>query len=318
MPLGLLAPAIPAIGGLLGGIFGGRKPKKSPEEQRAYQNLLGISDQQMAAMNQGMGFGQNTLMPASQNMLSSFSQFLPHALSGMEMASGQAPLSLDMINRSGGLAGQYGEDFLGKSSAAFQPAMDYWSKLLSGEGGAAASALAPEIRRIGAGYDQTKRNLSQFAPSGGGRSATLGELPFQRNADINNLFSSLRPVAAQNMANIGSQTGQLGSGLTQFLGSMGTNLFNNFSNIAAGLGQSAGQFGTSLGSNLFSNLLNAGNNAVGTNTAILGSERGRRAEGAQRGTLIGGGIHDILDTIDWTGIGKRGTGSTSGRGGHSG
>lgn len=105
----------------------------------------------------------------------------------------------------------YGTGFLNTAQQGIGSSMDYWSKLLSGNRGEMMSAMAPEVNRINAGYDQNKRSLLQFAPRGGGQAGMLASAPYKEQQDINSLFQTLRPQAAQQMGNLGLQAGGLGN-----------------------------------------------------------------------------------------------------------
>lgn len=113
-----------------------------------------------------------------------------------------------------GRAGELAPDvtnLLDLAKGGYQPAFDYWSRLLSGDRSEMTSVLAPEIGRIGEGYTQARREVGQFAPRGGGRASTLGEIPFQRARDVSTLFSTMRPLAAQSLGQLAGEAGRLGT-----------------------------------------------------------------------------------------------------------
>ena len=110
--------------------------------------------------------------------------------------------------------------FLSRGADAFTPAIDYWTKLLSGDRNEINTLLGPEISRINANYEGAKRTATQFAPMGGGRSQLLAEMPFRRGQDIGSLVANLRPQAAQQLSTIANQLSALGLDAEQIINSI--------------------------------------------------------------------------------------------------
>jgi hypothetical protein len=111
-------------------------------------------------------------------------------------------------------------DFLGQARGTFdraetalQPALKYATGLLKG-GPAAMEAIAPEVGATQAGYESARTNLSQFAPRGGGRASTIGELPMMQQRDITNILSLARREGAKLAPELVAQLGQIGAGRT--------------------------------------------------------------------------------------------------------
>jgi hypothetical protein len=135
-------------------------------------------------------------------------------------------------------------NFMRTSQDSFQPAINFWAPLLGGSRQAATETLAPEISRTNDQYNQILQN-TQGERSGAGASI-YAAAPYQRQGQIQSIYSGLRPKAAESMANIGSQTGQLGtqtlyaiiSALGQALGGQG--LMANMANTKFGQQQQAG------------------------------------------------------------------------------
>ena len=273
-----LIPAIPAIGGLLGGLLGGGKPKMSDAERQALQAQLGLSAKQMEAIDRALGY-TGEISPYASNFLTSASDF--------------SNLGRDLTGSFYNLAQPGAEKYLGQSNQAFTPALNYWSSILAG-GPQGTEALSPEIQRIGAGYNAAQNQINQFAPRGGGRASALGQLPLQRSADVSNLFATMRPMAAQQLSQIGSATGGLGTALTGQIGGLAGSLAGDTSRLAA-----------TLPSTILSALSGIGGGAAGTNASIWQNELQRHQLGAQRGGLIGGGIYDILKNLPWFGSKNR-------------
>lgn len=124
-----------------------------------------------------------------------------------EQAVGAGALGL---RRAGEIA-PYTTGMLGLAQEGYQPAFDYWSRILSGDRSEITSVLSPEIARIGEGYTQARREVGQFAPRGGGRASTLGEIPFRRGRDVSELFATMRPLAAQSLGQLAGEAGRLGA-----------------------------------------------------------------------------------------------------------
>jgi hypothetical protein len=97
----------------------------------------------------------------------------------------------------------------GSAESAFNPVVDYWGKMLTGNRGQLTSLLSPEINRINSAYSGAKQSMMNLAPRGGGRSALMSELPFRQAADVGNAFLGARPAAAQNLMGAGVSMGQL-------------------------------------------------------------------------------------------------------------
>lgn len=134
-------------------------------------------------------------------------------LSGDQKRQIQAQTAL--AQQLGGISGQaanLGGAYAGMSTPALGQAMDYWSKLLSGDRTAMAQTLGPEVQQISQGQQNALTNVSQFTPRSGARATTMAQLPFQQARDVGNLYASVRPAAAQNLGNLGVGTGQLATG----------------------------------------------------------------------------------------------------------
>jgi len=86
---------------------------------------------------------------------------------------------------------------------AYNPVMDYWSRLLSGNRGAAMSALSPEIARMGDQNTAEMRAASELMPRTGGRATMMQSMPFQNMQNVQSMFQSLRPTAAGQLGTLG-------------------------------------------------------------------------------------------------------------------
>jgi hypothetical protein len=92
-------------------------------------------------------------------------------------------------------------------------AMDYWSKILSGNPAAIMSVMSPEVQAVQGQYRGAQQQANMFAPRGGGRSAMMAQLPMQQAGTIGNIISQARPMAASNLAQTGLGMGGIGANL---------------------------------------------------------------------------------------------------------
>lgn len=245
-----VGPLLGLAGGALGGFLG--RPKMSAEERNAL-------------------ISQQNLMNMQSNSLQN----------GINWAGMLQPTVSDMYNR--------GVDTFNSGIGAGAPAANYWSSILAG-GPEMTAALSPEIQRINAGYTQAARQASQFAPSGGGRAALMSSLPFQAARDTSNLYSTIRPQAAQSLAGYGLNLANIGS-----------------NTIGQGLG---------LGSSILGAYMGAGQGAGGTGSSLLNYGLNNRNLNFQQGASLGQSLGGLLGNINWGGIfgGGKSGGGTSGYG----
>lgn len=82
--------------------------------------------------------------------------------------------------------------------------VDYWSSILSGDRSKVASAMGPEISRIGEGYQEAAKTSAALTPRGGPTPTFLAEAPYQQQRDVSTLFQQFRPQAAEQLAGTGS------------------------------------------------------------------------------------------------------------------
>lgn len=103
-----------------------------------------------------------------------------------------------------------GTNLLGMGTNAMQTPMNYWQSVAGGNRSAATSALAPEIGRIGEGYQTAARTSSALNPRGGPSASFMSEMPFQQQRDVTSLLQGARQGAMQPLAAAGSQLLQQG------------------------------------------------------------------------------------------------------------
>ena len=111
--------------------------------------------------------------------------------------------------------GSAGQTAFGAGGQGVGQAMDFWGNILSGNRGAMAQALSPEIQSATSGFEQQRRAMDQFAPMGGGRAAQGAALPYREAGQISNLIATLRPQAAQQQGQLGLNEQQIGLGALQ-------------------------------------------------------------------------------------------------------
>ncbi len=110
-------------------------------------------------------------------------------------------------------ASNTGMGYLTNSANNFEAPTSYYSSILSGNPASVAGALSPEISQLNSGFQQGRQQVDQFAPMGGGRSALMAQLPFQKASALTNLISGARQNAATGLTGIAGTEGALGSGL---------------------------------------------------------------------------------------------------------
>jgi len=160
-----------------------------------------------------------------------------------------------------------GQNIIKMGTGALQQPANYWSSILSGNRGLMTSALAPEISRIGQGYQTAQNASAALMPRGGPSAEFNAELPFQQQRDISTLMQQARPQAASNLFNVGQGLGQLGQGL------IGSGISSIYGATAAG-------------------------------RDIIQQQQQAQAAAAERGKAIGTGLFDLINKFDFGSIFK--------------
>lgn len=177
-------------------------------------------------------------------------------------ASGGTTLSQDAAAQTDTLnAGQkmlpQGQGLVGMGAAGYQPVLNYWSRILSGNRGDATAALAPEISRIGEGYQAATNASAALNPRGGPSAEFNAELPFQQQHDVTTLLQQARPQAASGLLSGASQA-------------------------------------TSAGSQLFNSATNAIVSSTSAGRDILAKQAADKAREAENSKAIGKGLFDLI------------------------
>lgn len=135
------------------------------------------------------------------------------------------------------LSGQ-GQNSYNVSSPLYGQAVDYYNKILSGDKGAAAQAIAPEAEAMAELNAGRMKGIQQSGARGGARDQALEDASRQAHGDI----ASLIPKARQNAAQAGSQLALQGMGLGTQQEGAAAGLYSDL----LGKGQQDRQFGDSL------------------------------------------------------------------------
>jgi len=178
------------------------------------------------------------------------------ALGGAQGAAGQLQQGGQNLIQSGQSTSQQGIGQLGEAGS-------YWSKLLGGNRAAMSQATSGARGSITDTYRGAERGLERSGVRGAQRDVAKSELNRDRAGKIAGLTTGVQPIAAQQLGEIGSTTGQLGNQTT---------------------GQGAQMAGA--GGNLFASLL-----GQGTANRMYG-----RQEGEKAGTGMGRFLFDILSS----------------------
>jgi hypothetical protein len=104
------------------------------------------------------------------------------------------------------------ESALPTATKAISQPLDFFKALLSGDRNTVMQTLQPEISSLTSAYNTGRKTAETFSPRGGGRGASLEELPFKKAADISNLVAGARTTGATGTADIGAMLAQLGLG----------------------------------------------------------------------------------------------------------
>lgn len=118
--------------------------------------------------------------------------------------------SFNDMSRTGQNQMESGQNLFQTSVQGFQPSVNYWESILSGNRNAMANAVAPAATQISANYDRARDQASRNLPRGGYSAVMQAELPFKKAAEINTHMQQLQPMAAQQLQGIAAQLSSLG------------------------------------------------------------------------------------------------------------
>src|SRR5215471_5378221 len=212
--MGFIPPFIGPIASGIGSLFGHRSSSPGPviDESGAYgppktPGSTGSIWGDLAKL--GVGAGATLGAGALGNLIAGGPQTTPlqNQVFQQQLAAGRLGM---------GAAQQLlpqGQNLLTMGAQQMQSPMNYWSSILSGNRGLATSALAPEISRIGQGYQTAANTSAALSPRGGPSAAFMSELPFSQQRDVSSLLQTARPQAAGSLLGAAQNLGGLGSSL---------------------------------------------------------------------------------------------------------
>lgn len=177
----------------------------------------------------------------------------PEPISGDSLTQFIRALANSTAARGNTLVDQ-GTQAIGKAQDTLHPAVDFWTKILSGDKNAISEAIAPAAEQLHQSYDTARQTAATLAPRGGGTTQANAQLPFQEAGQLTSLVSQLKPAAASALPGIANAQG----GLAQILQNSGLNLSNLAANVQlTRRGQNVAETGQNktLASSLASSLL---------------------------------------------------------------
>lgn len=105
---------------------------------------------------------------------------------------------------------------------------NFFKALLSGDSTTVMKAIGPEVSTLTSEYESAGKASAEFAPRGGGRTASLEEAPFTEAADITKLVEGAQTEGATGLLEIDQLLSQLtvgsGSAASSTLDSLATSL----------------------------------------------------------------------------------------------
>lgn len=171
------------------------------------------------------------------------------------------------LARNSQLAGEYGEDFLGKSKEALGPVYDYYRNLATGDRQALMQYLSPEILAQTQGSRRAFQTASELSPRSGIATEATSRIPMDNAAAISRLIMGARPAGVAGLATLGTNFGNLGmSGL-----GMGTSGANSMLGYEAGRRRDQQDAGAATGESLWNIFKLFQGTGAGTRTSTPGA-----------------------------------------------
>ena len=100
---------------------------------------------------------------------------------------------------------------MGQGLQTLQPAIDFWTKLGSGDPSTMTQVLSPTATNIANIFAGATDQASRGGPAGGYRSATQANLPYAQAQMVGNQALQLQPTAMQQLAGLGQEQAGIGS-----------------------------------------------------------------------------------------------------------
>lgn len=108
-----------------------------------------------------------------------------------------------------------GAGYLDSSDDLIKQLTSYLTPILSGDRNAALEAVQPEVRGVLDQYDTALKNVTQFAPRGGGRTGALVDLEAGRGQAVQDLLTGARRDAGDKAQTIAQMLSSMGLNLNQ-------------------------------------------------------------------------------------------------------
>lgn len=106
-----------------------------------------------------------------------------------------------------------GQSLIGQAVNAYQPALSYLTRLVSGDRGLMTQALSPQLNQIGQTYNANVAAQEALTPRGGGRAALMTAMPYQQAQTMLDLYNQARSGAVAQLPGIAQGIGSLASPL---------------------------------------------------------------------------------------------------------
>ncbi len=182
----------------------------------------------------------------------------------------------------------------GEARGTYGDTIDFYKTLLGDDSEAALNALLGGDRAaVNKRYSAAGQNAMQLAPRGGGRSAAIGQLEFDRQGDLFNLLMGKKGEAADKLGNLGLNLANIGQNYAS-LASQNTGQAYNAAagntNTLLGIQQANNQAGS--GASALGSLLGTLMDGLSQQSSSSGSSRPRKATGFSITNLLellGGG-----------------------------
>lgn len=110
-----------------------------------------------------------------------------------------------------GFAADQAKQELPKADSALGTASDFWSAILKGSGASFDKYVAPTRESINESFNAARNTISEFGPRGGGVNSAEADLSNKQATSLSSLVFGAQDAAANNLTNIGSIFGSLGT-----------------------------------------------------------------------------------------------------------
>ena len=121
---------------------------------------------------------------------------------------------MGLLQGSGSTGTQAGQGAFSEGVSSLQAPMQYFSKLLSGDPTATASAIQPAASQVMGQYDAAYKNITDNSARGGQRSGAIAENQNQKAGAVSSLISGVMPAAAAGLGQLGTSLAGLGTAET--------------------------------------------------------------------------------------------------------